>query len=366
MHGKPDQQKTRCTDSRRRASAGGTVGLLVVATLCGCAEWNLNDSLAFYVSKPKTQTPDSVAAVWTNAMLHQPGKPAVRGFGGRLMFATDVEEAPVLVDGRLTVYAFDDENPDPNDPSPEKKFVFPAEVMAEHQSESALGPSYSFWLPWDELGGRQRQISLIARFEDASGKNVVSTIAHVNLPGTRQQPAEHAAANHDNVKSPDPECGYPAQQVSYETRLRKAANGYSRENPKMLTTTIDLPPRVASRLLRGADGHTARIDTNSNRDFGTQPADSFARRDSETTLQTTGRPPDEPEYQPSQSAASPSTRFGNQRFQARNEPTAPPSSDRVRTAPHRAEWPRRLPPTPRSHWTRPRTTPIPDDQQASY
>lgn len=366
--------KQKAKRTRVRGSAVWTSGLLVVAAMCGCAEWNLNDSLTF-LPDPKPQTPDRVVAVWTNATLHQPGKRAVRGFGGRLMFHADGEEDPVLVDGRLTVYAFDDENPDPNDPSPEKKYVFPAELMPKHQSESALGPSYSFWLPWDELGGRQRQIGLIARFEDASGKKVASTIAHLNLPGTVPKPSDYAPANHNNASAPDSQRGYPAQQVSYEKRLGKAAGGYTGENPKMATTTIDLPPRVASRLLGGRGSHTAsdraatlhaaKADTSLKRERWTQPTTARASSASETTQQTSGQPSPGPE-QPLQPAASPSTRFGNQRFQVRDELTTPPFADRVRRQPHHAEWPRRLPPTPRSSWNRPRTGSIPDDPQAPY
>ena len=79
-------------------------------------------------------------------------------------------------------------------PAPEKKFVFPAENLAIHQSEASLGPSYSFWLPWDNAGGQQRRLSLLTRFEDKSGKIVMSKTAHVLLPGMPAAPESGQAA----------------------------------------------------------------------------------------------------------------------------------------------------------------------------
>jgi hypothetical protein len=73
------------------------------------------------------------------------------------------------------VYAFDDESEDPENPVPEKKFIFPRAALASHQSESNLGPSYSFWLPWGEVNGPQRRVSLIGRFDDANGKVILSS-----------------------------------------------------------------------------------------------------------------------------------------------------------------------------------------------
>jgi hypothetical protein len=50
-------------------------------------------------------------------------------------------------------------------------------------SKSELGPSYSFWLPWDEVGGPQTEISLIARFEPNGGSIVIGEQTKHLLPG---------------------------------------------------------------------------------------------------------------------------------------------------------------------------------------
>jgi len=380
MNQDPDRQKTEHRCFRARTVRAST--LLVVA-LCGCAEFDFHESLVLYTPEPKPQTPARMTAVWTHAMLHQPGKPAVRGFGGRLLFYGERKEEPLLVDGKLTVYAFDDESPDPGDPAPEKKYVFPAELVPKHCSESALGPSYSFWLPWDAAGGQQRQLSLIARFEDASGKTVTSTIAHLTLPGRSLTSAEHAAANTNREQSLNPRFRYPAQQVSYETSPRNRAEQETVEaKRKMNTTTINVTPNFASKLMATA-GKQAEVRSAGatqiqlpGKRLGShlpeRPERRFAQMrpapfsdTPQTTADRTGQA--QPSNATSQHrAGSPSTHFAHQRFPARNEPAMRPSCAPVRRGPHRGEWPRRLPPTPRSSWTRPTTTPTPGDQPASH
>ena len=97
-----------------------------------------------------------------------------RGFGGRVMFYNDKDEKPVAVDGAFTVFGFDETGGDVSFSSPDKKFLFPVEKLSKHYSKSELGHSYSFWLPWDEVGGPERKICLIARFQPKDGPLVIS------------------------------------------------------------------------------------------------------------------------------------------------------------------------------------------------
>jgi len=150
--------------------------------------WRIGDA-------PSPKTPTKIVAIWTDAVLHQPGKPPTRGFGGRLMFYGPDESSPIKVDGTLIVYAFDEEGRSPTDVKPDRKYVFPPDQFARHYSKSKLGHSYSVWIPWDEVGGPRKEISLIARFIPKNGAAIVSGQSRQILPGV--PPAEetdHAAA----------------------------------------------------------------------------------------------------------------------------------------------------------------------------
>lgn len=133
------------------------------------------------VVSPKT--PTKIVAVWTDAVLHQAGKPATRGFGGRLMFYGPEDNTPLKVEGTLVVYAFDEEGRLPTDVKPDRKYVFPPDQFARHYSKSKLGHSYSVWIPWDEVGGPRKEISLIARFIPKNGSAIISAPSRQILPG---------------------------------------------------------------------------------------------------------------------------------------------------------------------------------------
>jgi hypothetical protein len=333
--------------------------VIAVCSLGGCAELDLNNQFPWFASDDQPQTPDRMECVWTNTVLHRPGKAGVRGFGGRVLFYTQDRKDPVIVHGQLTVYAFDDEITNPDNAAPEKKYIFPAVHLPKHCSQSALGHSYSFWLPWDEVDGRQRQISLIARFEDQSGKNVMSELAHLALPGETPRPPDRTATSAQGAAAPP--ASSSVKQVSYETPAgadRSAKTGGLEEKPKMTTTTIDVTPGFASKLIAG--GADQGVASSPQR----VPAPTVPEKapvaapppDSATTAEPPAPSPETDSLGPQASAGAPSTHFALEQFQVRTEPATPPSADPVRRGPHRARSLSRLPPTPRSNWTRPRTT----------
>jgi hypothetical protein len=100
----------------------------------------------------------------------------------------------VKVEGQLVVYAFDETDRPPHETAPTRRFVFPATQFARHESQSQLGTTYSVWLPWDEVGGTSRKISLIARFEPQGGPVVLSEQTNHYLPGVEAIPQETLVA----------------------------------------------------------------------------------------------------------------------------------------------------------------------------
>ena len=88
--------------ARRSAGAAGV--------LSGCAQFDLADRFSF--SDRPAKPPSRLTAMWTHTVLNQPGKPGVRGFGGRVMFYGKDRDKSVSVDGSLTIYAYDDTNSD--------------------------------------------------------------------------------------------------------------------------------------------------------------------------------------------------------------------------------------------------------------
>lgn len=168
-----------------RRSARNIVLAMAALLCCGCqfspqaTRW----SREFLLGKEEPEIPDRMMVIWSDTVLHQPQQPGVRGFGGRIYFFRGNEHAPIEVDGGLAVYAFDATATDLGSTKPERKFVFTADQFNEYMSFTDMGPSYSVWIPWDQVGGPARQLSLVTRFEGRQGGVVISDPAIKLLPG---------------------------------------------------------------------------------------------------------------------------------------------------------------------------------------
>ena len=185
------------------------------------------------------KTPAKVVALWKEATLDDSDGTAVRGFAGRLYFF-DQNEQPVKVDGQLVVYGFDDSNESQQRETPDKKFIIEREGLANKYSVSDVGPSYSVWLPWDEVGGFHKTIALLTMFKSIDGAIVRSEATKNSLPG-KQQP--HIAERESLLK----EIRQSIRNVGRSTPA-ESANEQVPSSAKINTTTIQLSPNMRERL----------------------------------------------------------------------------------------------------------------------
>ncbi|QDU26155.1 hypothetical protein ETAA8_12290 [Anatilimnocola aggregata] len=167
--------------------------LLIVMATTGCQtfspDWSLGKSWnKLWNPDPKEiktqfQTPARLVALWAPAMYNTPGKPATRGFGGRLYFYNHKDE-PIPIEGQMVVYAYNDSAQQVDGRKPDRKFVFTSAQLSTHFSPAELGASYSIWIPWDAVGGQQLEISLLPVFTASSGQVIVGEQSRNLLPGT--------------------------------------------------------------------------------------------------------------------------------------------------------------------------------------
>jgi hypothetical protein len=168
------------------------------------------------------------------------------------------EKKPILVDGQLVVYAFDETGRDPADNRPTRRYVFPVDQVPRHMSISEVGASYSFWLPWDEAGGPRTEVSLICRFEPKGGAVITSEQTRHLLPGAlaphsttavaRQPPplpegvpSRPAQPTLESLRNHRPPDG-GAQLASYETPVDSQAPAAQTK----VETTLLVPERRMS------------------------------------------------------------------------------------------------------------------------
>lgn len=239
--------------------------LAMVSTAVGCASqskkwkfatWDVRKAVGLKKDeeRPAPEVPTRLVATWTETVLNKAGQPPTRGFGGRIAFFKQASDDAVRVDGQLVVYAFDETSRPSHETHPSRRFIFPADEIVRHESESKLGPAYSFWLPWDEVGGPQRNISLIARFEPKGGPIVVGEQTKHFLPGASLDatPSPQVADGENSaIVNKIRLATYADDAVAAMPALAEPPSGQAGEDKlRMSTATIALPSRLGAAVQR--------------------------------------------------------------------------------------------------------------------
>lgn len=258
---------------RVRSAAGMILlGAIVTVTASGCAgksnkwkfaSWDVKRAVGLKSEKPDPVTPHRMVATWTDTTLSTMGQKTQRGFGGKLMFFKRDSEDPVRVEGNLVVYAFDETDRPDHETQPTRRYVFPMDQFVLHESDSTLGPAYSFWLPWDEMGGQQRHISLIAKFQPKEGAVVVGEQTRHFLPGSTLDLKEKPML----AKVVQTEHGEQVRLATYSGQATASVGAGptpdlapERKRP-MSTATIPLPQRISeASSLAPSHGETTTFD----------------------------------------------------------------------------------------------------------
>ena len=210
--------------------------LPLLSGFLGCKHLRVADR--WFDSDRISEVPAEILPIWTDTVLHQPGKPGIRGFGGRVYFYETGKPDPVQVDGQLVVYAFDGDSKDPTKVAPLRKYVITSEQLAGHHSSSSLGHSYSVWVPWDRVGGEGRSLSLVVRFDGRNGGTTLSKPARMLLPGVEA-----------TLEPMELESGSGIQLATHEVEDKLGKAKLEKEKLGFETSSIDLPPSFQRRVL---------------------------------------------------------------------------------------------------------------------
>lgn len=281
--------------------AGPLLTLIALASSTGCAgktskwsvtNWDVKKAVGIKPEKPEPELPERMVATWTDTTLSTVGQSPKRGFGGKLMFFKRGSEDPVRVEGNLVVYAFDETDRPDHETHPTRKYIFPVEEFVRHESDSTLGPAYSFWLPWDEIGGQQRHISLIAKFEPKDGAVVIGEQTRHLLPGLTNDPNADKPLLAKTVQTDNGEqvrlAAYGGQAAATLTSAPVGSTEHSVVAPaqqrEMSTATIPLPKRL------GEAAAQEQTTTFSKATSGT-PLSQLSTTKSEQTATAAAAPP---------------------------------------------------------------------------
>lgn len=238
--------------------------LLLVALSVGCKSYTSPSFLPFSdksTSESKSEKkqekeekieygiPTSIAVVWVDSVLTPPGRPSVRGFGGRAFFYNEDGEA-VRVDGDFVVYAYNDTNDRLKSNVPDRKYVFRSQELQGHHTDSEFGPCYNFWVPWDQVGGERTTVTLLPQLVLAPDQKVQGMQSVNVLPGkesaTDMHPlVEEVSRSTTRIRSPS-----PTRQVSYdeEENLLEGNNPSTINRTSIKSSRVEIPASVARKM----------------------------------------------------------------------------------------------------------------------
>lgn len=248
--------------------------VLVSMLLAGCTttKYTMSGSWPFIEAQPPVDEdarPERIVAIWSHDMVRTAGEKPTQGFTGRLFFY-DKKNRPTEVEGRLSVFAFDDSDMDKPgwEPKnrPDRKFVFTKDQLPGHLGIGKIGASYSIWIPWQQIGQTQKTVSLIPVLTNEEGLRVVGPPTKHVLPGESRR-EEQARVTPETAKSP---VVFPSandlRQIMQETRDRQAggvqAAGYNQERGPGAIGTGDVMGQSGSDS--GLAGRTMTIDMSRN------------------------------------------------------------------------------------------------------
>ena len=207
-------------------------------------------------AKNAAKTPVKVVDMWNSYAQTTSEGTVVRGMAGRVHFYDNPREShAVKVDGNLTVYVFDGNETDPAHTKPLKIFQFKAETLAQHHSyKKSVGHSYTFFLPIDEIGGEEKSLCIITRFDDRLEKDtfVMTHPVSTMLAGRKpQQPAEPSIREFLESRSLFAEANQSIA-VGYDSAIQQV--GYVMEKQivepeKSRVSTIPLNGDMTRRLI---------------------------------------------------------------------------------------------------------------------
>jgi hypothetical protein len=206
-----------------------------------------------FAKKKKEAPPVSMQVIWTDDVLEKPGTASVRGFGGRIYFHDGANE-PVRAEGELVIYGFDDSQAASESGSkrPTKKFVFTQEQLQSYYSETDLGPSYSVWIPWETVGGYRKTIALVPVFKTAEGKILNGGATNNVLRGKPLEGDEQLLAFKKSAPNKTShtvtQAGYTSNRGESKQVTQAVMNQEEAEVPKIRSTTINLPPSLATHF----------------------------------------------------------------------------------------------------------------------
>jgi hypothetical protein len=173
------------------------IGALLLALCAGCVTTKPLPLPGLPAWEPAPVPVTKVMALWADGVVVQPdpmrGYSPTPGFAGRIyLFGQDLHE-PLVANGSLLVYLYDDLQPPANPLLPREVWQLDPASLGKLLKKDALGCGYNLWLPWSNCHPDIRKVTLMVCYRPENGTDVWS--GHHVLPLHSEGPKLTAAGH---------------------------------------------------------------------------------------------------------------------------------------------------------------------------
>jgi hypothetical protein len=170
----------------QRAGRWIVLTVLAVVAPMGCASspWLKVDKLG-YTHASETNPVVRILAAWQLGEGQAADGKTVRGFVGQIFLLDAEKQVPVIAQGSVRIYLFDDQGTPAERDTPIHQHDFPEDSWKVRLQKTKMGPAYVVFTPYVRGGTHKSECSLRIKFMPHDGSPpVFSDLAHVTLPGT--------------------------------------------------------------------------------------------------------------------------------------------------------------------------------------
>lgn len=232
-----------------------SAALALLLFAAGCSTTSVFERLRVGKASPENPAIE-VVCLWQPAKGTGANGLPTRGMAGQIMFFTRGSAAPVMADGDVRIYEFDDQGTADELRKPIHQFDFLAADWQNFQSQGTLGPCYNIFVPYVKGGHKQVEVTMQLRFTPKGAPTLYSDMTSVTLPGSidptdDRAPLAPPLARNNDAANPEPAGSDTSSGLSVKSiDTSTAANRKKGEHPLARTTApVDAAtPRAASGI----------------------------------------------------------------------------------------------------------------------
>lgn len=217
-----------------RHTIGRTIALCVLLT--GCATSGLVSEATphkkFVQASPQNPAVKCLC-VWQTADGFDSEGKSCRGVAGQVFFFNRDNAVPVMVNGDVHVFVFDDLGTEADQSKPLSQFDIDRQTWNTQLTRTQFGPAYRLFVPYTRPGRNQAELAVRLRMTPDSGPVVYSDLSTINLAGHKPEKSENADESRVATK--------------VEQALRDRLNGGEITNSRTDTPLVDARTKAADR-----------------------------------------------------------------------------------------------------------------------